>query len=195
MRFFGRALAAVCALGLVLAAPPARGEALTYYGSRPGAAVYVTQTRKHTCTLIACTMMLRNYSYLRGGPYEMVDEWAVGRYAWGSYGLAQHFSIGQVEVSSSADIRTEKDKKQYLIDRLEAHPEGIVIYDTGAPHAIWLFGYDAERDIFYCADTIVSRGGRPIRLEKSIIRGADQAAKVNTIDKIWYIVGEDERET
>ena len=45
----------------------------------------------------------------------------------------------------------------------------------------------ALRALFYCADTITSRGGKAIPLEESIIKGRTQADKVNTIDKIWYI--------
>ena len=190
MRSFLRFAAFICALALAAGPVGALAEEDVYVGTRPAAGVYVTQTRKHTCTLIAATMMLRNYAYQKGSPYEMVDEWSVGSNAWtNGWGLAQHFVVGSIEVAQSADIRSAKDKKQYLIDQLRVHPEGVVIYDTGAPHAIFLFGYDSERDIFYCADTITTRGGRPIRLEKSIIRGADQAAKIKTIDKIWYVAG------
>ena len=188
MRATARILALVLMLALLMCAAQAEEDA--YVGSRPAARIYVTQTRKHTCTLIAATMMLRNYAYVKGSPYEMLDEWTVGNCAWSKgWGLAQHFVVGSIEVCCSPDIRGSNDKKQYLIDQLKLHPEGIVIYDTGAPHAIFLFGYDPVMDLFYCADTIVSRGGRPIRLERSIIRGKDQAAKVNTIDKIWYIAG------
>ena len=63
-----------------------------------------------------------------------------------------------------------------------------MIYDTGAPHAIWLFGYDADTDVFWVADTIRSRGGHAIPLQDSIIKGKTQEDKVNTIDKIWYVV-------
>ncbi|MBQ6325555.1 MAG: hypothetical protein IJI26_05770 [Clostridia bacterium] len=190
MRSFLRLIALLCALALCFGCFSALAEDDVYIGSRPAAGVYLTQTRRHTCTLIAATMMLRNYAYLRGSPYEMVDEWTVGFYAWsGGWGLAQHFVVGPIEVAQSSDIRRTRDKKQYLIDRLAEHPEGVVIYDTGAPHAIYLFGYDRERDIFYCADTVNSCGGRPIRLENSIIRGDDQEAKIGTIDKIWYVSG------
>ena len=37
-----------------------------YYGSHPAEDVYVTQTIKHTCTLVAATMMIRNYACQRG---------------------------------------------------------------------------------------------------------------------------------
>lgn len=160
-----------------------------YYGSHPAADVFVTQTVKHTCTLVAATMMIRNYACQRGTPYAHVTSSAVSRYCWTKkYGLSRSFSMGQVEVACSPEIRTCKDKKQYLIDQLKRHREGVVIYDTGAPHAIWLFGYDEDTDTFWCADTIRSRGGKAIPLEESIIKGATQQDKVDTIDKIWYIV-------
>ena len=185
---------------LVLSAPGAKAAVFEtsapiipcsngYTGSKPAAGVYMTQTRKHTCTLIAATMMLRNYACLHGTAYVGITESLTNRCAWSkAYGLAQHFTVGKLEVSSTPEIRYAKDKKQYLIEKLREHPEGIVIYDTGAPHAIFLFGYDQTRDIFYCADTVNSRGGRPIQLVNSIIRGETQQDKINTIDKIWFVV-------
>ncbi len=160
-----------------------------YYGSHPASDVFVTQTVKHTCTLVAATMMLRNYACQRGMPYALMSASVVSRYCWTKkYGLSRSFSVGQVEVACSPEIHGVSDKKQYLIDQLMKHREGVVIYDTGAPHAIWLFGYDAATDTFWAADTIRSRGGRAIPLADSIIKGANQQEKVDTIDKIWYIV-------
>lgn len=159
-----------------------------YYGSHPADDVYITQTVKHTCTLVAATMMLRNYACQRGTPYQLMTASVVSRYCWTKkYGLSQSFKVGQVEVACSPEIRNREDKKQYLIDQLKKHREGVVIYDTGAPHAIWLFGYDAGTDTFWVADTIRSRGGHAIPLVDSIIKGATQQEKVDTIDKIWYI--------
>ena len=177
----------VCLILLLTLALP-MGAHAEYVGSHPASDVYVTQTVRHTCTLIATTMMLRNYSCQLGSPYEQVTETGVRNFAWiNGRGLRQSFSIGQVTVNCSADIRECGDKKSYLIEALRAHPEGVVIYDTGAPHAIWLFGYDDETDIFYCADTITRNGGRAIPLVESIISGKTQEDKVNTIDKIWYV--------
>ena len=186
MRLYLRGAALV--LALMLLGTAALGEG-AYYGSHPARDVYITQTVKHTCTLVAATMMLRNFSCQRGSPYLQVTDTGVRRFAWSdAYGLSHSFRIGQVEVACSEDIRQTSDKKRYLIDCLIEHPEGVVIYDTGAPHAIWLFGYDADADTFWCADTIQSRGGQAITLMDSSIRGGDQQAKVNTIDKIWYVV-------
>ena len=177
---------ALVALG-ALAALPAGAEG-AYYGSRPAADIFQVQTSRHTCTLIACTMMLRCYSSLMGDPYIQVTETGVGRYAWiQGVGLSHSFTIGSVTVAMSPEISGRKDKRSYLIEILAAHPEGVVIYDAGAPHAIWLYGYDEDTDTFYCADTFGERGGHGITLAESSLRGADQAAKIRTIDRIWYV--------
>ena len=187
MHFLKRITVAFFALACLLSAQ-ATAEGV-YHGSYPAEDVYITQSRMHTCTLVAATMMLRNYSCQNGHPYIQVTSSGVEHYAWTKeYGLSQNFTIGQVSVTCSAEIHEVKDKKAYLINALNEHPEGVVIYDTGAPHAIWLFGYNEDCDTFYCADTIGRNGGRSIVLEDSIIRGATQDDKVNTIDKIWYIV-------
>ena len=180
-----RLLALICAIVICVGTTvPALGEGL-YFGSHPADDVYQTQTIAHTCTLIAATMMIRNFAC----PYEQVTETGVGHFAWTKqWGLSQEFQIGQVRVTCNADIQNCIDKKAYLINVLQYHPEGVVIYDTGAPHAIWLFGYDQDTDTFYCADTINRTGGRAITLAESIIHGETQQDKVNTIDKIWYIL-------
>ena len=189
MGMFKRLLALYCAAVLLTAAVVTAGAEGLYFGSHPEDDVFLTQTIPHTCTLIACTMMLRNYSCQRGSPYLQVTDTAVEHYAWTKqYGLTHDFSIGQVTVTCNADIRNCRDKKAYLINVLQYHREGVVIYDTGAPHAILLFGYDEDSDTFYCADTIDRIGGHAIKLEESIIPGTTQQDKVNTIDKIWYVM-------
>lgn len=179
--------AAALMLALLLAAPALAAD--IYYGSWPDEDVYLTQTVKHTCTLVACTMMLRNCACrANDGRYAELTDASVRHYGWTTqYGLSHSFTVLGMEVACSDEIRRASDKKQYLIDCLKAHPEGVVIYDTGAPHAIWLFGYDAGGDLFWCADTIPSRGGHEMPLIATSIRGATQQDKVNTIDKIWYV--------
>ena len=85
----------VCLILLLTLALPMAARA-EYVGSHPASDVYVTQTVRHTCTLIATTMMLRNYSCQLGSPYEQVTDTGVGRFAWTKqYGLSQNFTIGQ----------------------------------------------------------------------------------------------------
>lgn len=160
-----------------------------YLGSEPKQEVYLVQSRAHTCTLIAATMMLRNYASRNGFEVDKITESAVRSCAWSSAGLSWDFTVESINVQVNQDIRHSGDKKAYLISALEKHPEGIVIYDANAPHAIWLFGYDQSKDVFYCADTTTDVAGRAIRLDESIIRGATQEDKIQNIDRIWYVVG------
>ena len=158
-----------------------------YIGSRPDSGIYVTQTRKRTCTLISATMMLRNYSQRIGNGYDHINEKTVGKEGWSDVGLSHSFSVDGISVTVNKDIKNAADKKAYLISALKKYPEGIVIYDSGAPHAIFLFGYDAATDTFYCADTLAKNGGKAITLEESIIKGGNQQAQIDTIDRIWHV--------
>lgn len=182
---FRRILTAALAVFFAL---PGSGKA-EYLGSEPRQEVYVVQSRAHTCTLIAATMMLRNYACGNGFSVEQITESAVRSSAWSCVGLSWDFTVGGINVCVNLDVRHAEDKKEYLIAALERHPEGIVIYDANTPHAIWRFGYDESEDVFYCADTTTDVAGRAIRLEESIIRGETQEDKIQTIDRIWHIAG------
>lgn len=181
---FKRMLAALLAAFFMLSAA-AQAE---YFGSEPQEEVYVVQSVKHTCTLIAATMMLRNYASRNGYDVETMTESAVRSCAWNSSGLSWNFTVNSINVQVAHEISETADKKAYLIRVLRSHPEGVVIYDANAPHAIWLFGYEEETDTFYCADTTTSVAGRCIRLEESILRGETQEDKIATIDRIWCVV-------
>lgn len=178
-------LAAVIAVFFMLSA----GAQAEYLGSKPVDEIYVVQSKKHTCTLIAATMMLRNYAERNDYAMDEMTESAVRSSAWSSRGLSWDFTVNSINVQVGHEIKNSGDKKQYLIDALKRHPEGFVIYDANAPHAIWLFGYDADEDVFYCADTTTDVAGKSIPLEQSIIPGNTQEDKIRTIDRIWYIAG------
>ena len=175
----------LCAL--LSAALLSAGAQAEYIGSTPDSGVYVVQSQAHTCTLIATTMMLRNYAYQNDSFYDQVTESAVRSCAWNSKGLKWDFTLGSVNVQVNHDIRDAKDKKAYLIEILKVCREGVVIYDANAPHAVWLFGYDADTDTFYCADTTTDVAGRMITLQESILKGKTQEEKINSIDRIWHI--------
>lgn len=160
-----------------------------YIGSEPAEEIYVVQSKKHTCTLIAATMLLRNYASQHNFSVEEMTESNVRNKAWNDRGLSWDFTVNNINVQVVHEIKEAQDKKAYLIHFLQYHPEGVVIYDANAPHAIWLFGYDEETDTFYCADTTTDVAGRTIRLEESIIPGKTQEDKIQTIDRIWYVTG------
>lgn len=178
-------LAALMAVFFMLSAA-ANAE---YLGSKPPEEIYVVQSKKHTCTLIAATMMLRNYAERNDYSLDDMTESAVRSSAWSSRGLSWDFTVNSINVQVEHEIKKSGDKKQYLIDALKHHPEGVVIYDANAPHAIWLFGYDVDEDTFFCADTTTDVAGRSILLEQSIIPGKTQEDKIRTIDRIWYVTG------
>ena len=180
--------AVICALVLMIT-PLFAGAEGAYFGSHPAEDVYLIQTTRHTCTLIAATMMLRNYYSMRGFPGGDVSEKLVRKAAWSKRGgLSRHFTVVDMEVECSAEILDAVDKRLYLIMCLKLWPEGVVVYDTGAPHAIWVFGYDEDSDTFYCADTISDRGGRAISLAESSLKGKTQDEKIRSIDRIWHIL-------
>ena len=181
-------------LALVLAAALSVPALAEYIGSEPDEGIFITQTEKHTCTLIACTMMLRNHSNLTDSIYEHVSETAVRAYGWTNKGLKWNFTIGQVSVECLREISGTRDKKGYLIDLLKQHPEGFVIYDANAPHAIWLFGYDEETDTFYCADTTTDAAGKAIPLAESILKGSTQEEKIARLDRVWVVSSAPEAE-
>ena len=70
------------------------------------------QSRRHTCTLIAATMMLRNYAEQTEGDGDAVTESAVSAAAWNSRGLKWDFTVDGVNVLCSHDIREAEDKKR-----------------------------------------------------------------------------------
>lgn len=160
-----------------------------YLGSEPKEDIYVVQSKKHTCTLIAATMLLRNYASRNNFELEQITESTVRSSAWSSVGLSWDFTVNTINVQVVHGIKEAADKKEYLIRFLKYHPEGVVIYDANAPHAIWLFGYDDATDTFYCADTTTDVAGRAIRLDQSIIPGETQEDKIQAIDRLWYVTG------
>ena len=165
----------------------AAAHAATIYGSLPDDGIYVAQEQKHTCTLVAATMMARNYAFQNGEDYSRITVDAMKKVCWSSYGLAHNFAIGDVSVMQSTEIGSAKDKKEYLINQLCEHPEGIVIYNSKQPHAVFLFGYRADTDTFFCADTTGKNSLQMIALEETLLKGEGQQGKINGLNKIWHI--------
>ena len=159
-----------------------------YVGSDPSQAVYLSQTKKHTCTLIAAAMMLRNFAELHQMDPELFPEESVRSSAWHD-GLRHDFDVMHINVQCTSTILETDDRKAYLITFLRHHPEGIVIYNADQPHALLLLGYDSDTDVFYCADTTTKRAGQRIRLTDSLLKGQDQEAIIRSLDRIWYVTG------
>ena len=183
---FRRMAALLVALAMTFAlAGMARAE---YLGTVPDESIFMLETRRHTCTLIAAGMMVRAYAALHGlDPSGFSEEELTGA-AWAN-GLSWDFTVQNINVQCVQDIREAHDPAQYLILFLRYHPEGLVIYDADKPHAVWLAGYDEETDTFLCADTFDERGGRLMPLAETWLGGGTQQEALNRLDRIWYVTG------
>lgn len=136
----------------------------------------LSQKYSDGCTLTANAMMLRRASFLKGGSmWEAVDDSSVEGTIWGGAGIPNTYEAFGMTVNYHS---LEGGKKQ-LIELLNQHPEGIAAYDPGVPHAVLLAGYDAENDVFLCADPSAYFSGRIINLADSwngSVRGSGAAA-------------------
>lgn len=114
------------------------------------AGFYMKQSQGGTCTLTSAAMMLRRRAYLDGlEDWCDVTENSVRPAAWAD-GLSHSFTYKEMRVSYDTLPSALDEKTQTLIELLEEHPEGIVLYDRSQPHAVLLTDY--TDGVFYCAD-------------------------------------------
>lgn len=178
------------ALTLVLSAGLLPVTASAVSVDDPG--VFLKQQTRSTCTLASATMMLRRRAILDGDVnWADITESSVRRVAWNG-GLAWNFSYNGLNVSvmrkaSGWAGSSLESKRAALIELLAAHPEGVVGYASGQPHAVLLTDYDAETDTFYCCDPAPYYEQGRIPLAQSSIRGGSQDAALGRITQLWYI--------
>ena len=143
------------------------------------------------CTLIANVMMLRRRAIIDGdSAWSSITGSSVGNVAWSSSGMAFEYTYGGKRVYSygmSSELNLSlgdlNGKKQYLIDNLITHPEGIVIYvhhNSSYKHAVLLTDYDAAADTFYCADPAPSVASGRIKLSDSLLPSYVKQSYPNT---------------
>lgn len=114
------------------------------------AGFYFKQSRGGTCTLASAAMMLRRRAYFDGlTDWSTVTENSVRSTAW-SNGLSHSFTYKEMQVGYGTLPSRKQEKVQTLITLLSQHPEGIVLYDRGQPHAVLLTDY--TNGTFYCSD-------------------------------------------
>ena len=159
--------------------------------------VFIKQATTRTCTLASAVMMLRRRAILDGRQdWKSITEQAVRKIAWGSNGLAHHFSYTgmYVDITSLGDYPKTtsgtNSKKSLLINLLASHPEGISVGTWrgtfgSQTHAILLTDYDSATDTFYCADPALGNGR--ILLTKSTIKGGTQEKILTNLDQYWLI--------
>lgn len=150
-------------------------------------ALFLKQQTNYTCTLCSATMMLRRKAYLKNQNYNTITEGAVRRNAWiNGTGLKWSFSYGGMNVSHQYLSGTTAQKRAKLIQLLNSHREGIVVYDTTIPHAVLLTDYNEKLGTFYIADPSGKIMGRTALINSST-RGSGQDGKISNFSKIWLI--------
>lgn len=146
--------------------------------------IYLKQKTSVTCTLSSAAMMLRRHAYLKGNSYLGITEDSIKSVAWDSGGLKWNFSYAGMIVGRG---KFQGDKKAQMLDELQRHPQGIVIYNygnAGQYHAVLLTDY--SNGTFYCADPA---GGAPsgrIPLTSSSLRGGSQDGIIANLSSFWY---------
>lgn len=151
--------------------------------------VYIRQLSSGTCTLASATMMLRQKSLNEGNPtWKNITQASVRKHGWvEGVGIKHSFTYYGIKVER-VDLSGE-DRREALLEALEEHPEGVEIYDRSVPHAVMVTRYDADEDIFYCADPGLSDQEMPLgdSWMKTVFSGADQEDIIRSIDCIWII--------
>lgn len=139
--------------------------------------MFFKQNTSTTCTLSSAAMLVRRAALLNGnGNWSTVTEANMRSTAWLSgTGLYNSFSYAGINVSSA---KISSNWTQTMINLLAQHPEGIVIYDYGKPHAILLTDY--TNGTFYCADPFSAAPQGRIPISQATIT-------VESIDKYWYV--------
>lgn len=180
-----RWISCILALCLLFSIPAAAGAVVTFPDS-----LYLQQASYGTCTLCSTTMMIRARMYLSNNNYwtHVIENdvryygWLSGaglRWSW-TYTIQDcRITIGREAVSGF----TAEELKALL----DAHPEGIVLYVSSVPHAVFLTDY--EGDTFYCADPANYYSGKRIPLSESYTarRIGDQEAVLAAASSYWYV--------
>lgn len=133
------------------------------YDSIDDESVFLKQQSSVTCTLVSNVMMFRRRAILDGNPnWTSITEASVKSAAWTTGGMrwdVTYSGMRTVTYGMNGDLHYEQGdltgKRQFFIDQLQTHPEGIVIYchpSSDYSHAVLLTDYDSDTDTFYCAD-------------------------------------------
>lgn len=182
IKAFSWLLAGVLLIGSgVFSAQPV--EAATVYDINAEDVFLKQQSVDGHCTLLSSAMMLRRYALLRGdADWSSITEETVMPVAWTASGMQHIYSYttsgGSIDVAYDS-LPGGEDNREILISLLEEHPEGVVIYYTGAPHAVLLLDY--SNGTFYCADPATSYPLGRIPLRESF------EVREDNVTAYWYV--------
>jgi len=152
--------------------------------------VFVDQQTSYTCTLASNVMMLRRAALMLGDPNWMfITEKNCRPTIWSEYGgmICDYKYNGSIKTITVINRRVDElggksNPKQFFINMLKEHPEGVVIYDYDRPHAILLTDYTDGQ--FYCSDPWYELPTKRIPISQASI-------SVESAESVWYIVSPD----
>lgn len=175
-RIISLGLSFILALVLTIGVIPSEKVYAASFSDINQGTMFFKQNTSSTCTLASAAMLVRRAALLNGNSnWTEVTENNLKSTAWTSGGLRNSFSYAGINVSSA---RISSNRTQTMINLLSQHPEGIVIYDFGKPHAILLTDY--TDGTFYCADPSSAAPAGRIPISRATIT-------LESIDKYWYV--------
>ncbi|MDO5118866.1 MAG: hypothetical protein Q4D48_02175 [Coriobacteriales bacterium] len=136
--------------------------------------IWLTQSSNGYCTLASTAMMLRRTSILNGiAGWENITERSIRSAAWDeSAGLRWNFSYAGIHV---AEVDLDYSDEDLLIELIEEHPEGVVIYNWA--HAVLLTDY--TDGVLYCAD--------PAFGDRRPLSESSRGVSTDNIWQYWYV--------
>jgi len=143
--------------------------------------VFLKQQTSYTCTLVSAVMMVRRAAMMSGNNnWSSITESSMRGTAWNEgYGLWYNFTYSGITVKHST-LPTGSSNTNTLISLLASHPEGIVIYYTGCPHAVLLTDY--TNGAFFAADP--SSGAASGRISIGNVSGG---VTISNVSEYWYV--------
>lgn len=143
------------------------------------------QEEPDSCTACALTILLRRLYYTNGQDFSHITESRLkaDETIWHpDMGLYYEIDFDGVRVVKKF-LDGETDKVEFFKNQLLKHPEGIIIYDTDAVHAVVLTDY---RDgMFYATDPATGRY-TPIA-DVFTMWGTTWEEKLENVDAIWVV--------
>ena len=153
--------------------------------------VFVKQSASGRCTLASAVMMLRRRAIIDGNAnWASITESTLEPTAWTSSGIRASFTYAGMTVNRFPTDRwtgTASQKKTTLISLLNNHPEGIMVWTSSPAHAVLITDYQQSTDTFYCADPANNISHGRIPLTSAYLPGATQNARLESLDRYWYI--------
>ena len=181
-------LVVIMFLGLV----PLEARAISF-DEINNSAYYFTQWKNWdgSCNLVSNVNMLRRYAIIRGDTnWQTItrEKFLAGsKYTPNGTHYGPKYSYTWDEGLSGGTIKVQQgnapsNKRQFLIDYLKNHPEGIIIYRSSPSdkaHAVLVTDYTDGQ--FYCIDPVISKNAKRIPISQA------WSVNIDNYNQYWYV--------